>query len=213
AAAGRETAALAARASSLRELLRRLERFARSITPRVKPPRGAPAISPSRKPARRAFVPDLAFSKARGRVPRPVSGPLIGSFGTERPEGGRFEGVRYRTRDEAVVTAPFNADVIFARPWRPVSDLVVNLVVLDVGEGYHILFMGLGSFLVEAGQEVAAGEPIGMMQGKNARLDVEIRQGGDPVNPALWINDEARPADDDSVNRRATRTGFLTPDD
>ena len=198
AAAQRETAALAARATSLRGILQRLERFARSITPRVKPPapdRANPTatIPPSRKPARivKPFSPARSFSEAVGALRAPVAGRLAGKYRERRPEGGRFDGIRYITGDNAIVTAPFQADVAFARAWDPIG----NLIVLDVGQGYHILFMGVGAFLVEEGQEVAAGEPLGTMSGSNARLDLEIRKNGEPVNPSLWLSGKSKEDD------------------
>ena len=112
---------------------------------------------------------------------------MIGKVGARRPEGGRFDGVRFVTRDKAIVTAPFQADVVFARSWDPIG----NLIVLDAGAGYHILLIGVSAFLIEEGQEVAAGEPIGAMAGDQARLDVEIRKDGEPVDPSLWLSRES----------------------
>ncbi|MEM9706567.1 MAG: hypothetical protein AAF850_10890, partial [Pseudomonadota bacterium] len=146
AAAQRETAALAARATSLREILARLKRFARRITPRLKPPISEPdqsllARAPSRKPLDEAsrFQPRQRFDRARGRLSAPVAGNLVGQFGAQRPEGGRFDGVRFIAENNAIVTTPFQADVVFARSWEPIG----NLIVLDVGEGYHILLIGV----------------------------------------------------------------------
>ena len=76
----------------------------------------------------------------------------------------------------------------FARSWDPIG----NLIVLDVGGGYHILLMGVGGFLVEEGQSVKAGEPIAAMAGAGAELDLEIRKNREPVNPSLWLSDNAR---------------------
>ncbi|MEO0400076.1 MAG: peptidoglycan DD-metalloendopeptidase family protein [Pseudomonadota bacterium] len=203
AAAQSETAALAARASNLRGVLDRLERLARIIVPRIKPPmrrRAGPEAAPSQKPTTSPatkpqksspirvpgirFRPKVPFAKARGRVSVPVAGDLIGRFGKPKPEGGAFEGVRYAAADGAIVTAPYDASVAFARFYRPTG----NLIVLDVGEGYHILLMGVGSFLVDEGQTVAAGEPIAVMTGGDAQLDLEIRSAREPVNPALWLD-------------------------
>lgn len=191
AAAQRETAALAARATSLREVLRRLERLATVITPRLKPPPPKSdqliAAAPSPKPFRRAepFKPSAPFSAARGALRPPVVGRLVGGFGQAKPEGGRFDGVRFATRDQAIVTAPYEASVAFARPWEPIG----NLIVLDVGDGYHILLMGVSAILVQEGQRVAAGEPVGAMSaGTDAILDLEIRKDGEPVNPSLWLS-------------------------
>jgi len=91
--------------------------------------------------------------------------------------------VRYADAPNAIVTAPYRASVAFARFYPPTG----NLIVLDVGAGYHILLMGFGSFLVEEGQTVDLGEPVAVMTGDAPRLDLEIRQSQEPVNPALWL--------------------------
>lgn len=193
AAAQKETAALAARATTLRDVIRRLERLASSITPRLKPaapkndsPREPTVLSkkPDRNPE--AFKPARAFAEARGALKPPVVGKLTGNYGAPRPEGGSFDGVRFAAADQAIVTAPYEASVAFARNWGPMG----NLIVLDVGSGYHILLVGVSAFLVQEGQKVAAGEPLGLMasDGGDANLDLEIRRNGEPVNPSLWLS-------------------------
>lgn len=193
AAAQSETAALAARATSLRDILGRLERLARVVAPRLKPPPPAARpvatptpIRPGPRPA--PFSPSRTFSGAKGALKAPVVGNVIGRFGGAKPEGGKFEGLRFSASDRAIVTAPFEAQVAFARAWNPIG----NLIVLDVGGGYHILLMGVGAFLVEEGQSVKAGEPVAAMAGSGAQLDLEIRKNGEPVNPSLWLSDNAR---------------------
>ena len=191
AAAQSETAALAARASTLSDVITRLERLARSITPRIKPapPSRSPATpeTPANPTNRRGpvikFKPAQAFSKAQGKLRSPVVGQLVGQFGGSRPEGGQFDGVRYAAASNAIVTAPFEGNVAFARSWDPIG----NLIVLDVGEGYHILLMGVGVFLVDEGQSVSAGEPIATMTEGATELDLEIRKNREPINPLLWL--------------------------
>ena len=194
AAAQSETAALAARATTLRGVLSRLERLARYIVPRPKPDRFAAPRAPSRariRPRRRAYSPKTAFSSARGAMASPVVGDIVGQFGDRRPTGGRFEGVRFAPAPNAIVTAPHEAKVVFARFYEPTG----NLIVLDVGASYHILLMGVDSFLVDEGQTVQAGEPLAVMSdrrgpneaGGGLRLDLEIRRAQEPVNPALWL--------------------------
>lgn len=195
-AAQSETAALAARADSLRGILNRLEKLSRVVAPRRKPPAPspdritpAPRIDPPGTPAaRRApYRPAKAFAAAQGALKAPIAGNVIGRFGAARPEGGRFEGLRYAAGSGAIVTAPFEGAVSFARRWGTVG----NLIVLDVGGGYHILLLGVGAFLVEEGQTVKAGEPVAAMTGAGAELDLEIRKNGDPVNPSLWLSEKA----------------------
>ncbi len=194
ATAQRETAKLAARATNLREVVRRLERLAHSVTPRIKPapPERAVAAAPSPAPQTRAirrkapepFITAKRFADARGALRPPVTGRIIGRYNAARPEGGRFEGLRFSTANQAIVTAPFEGRVVFARDWQPIG----NLIVLDVGGGFHVLLMGVGAILVEESQKVAAGEPVAEMAGGGAGLDLEIRKNGEPVNPALWLS-------------------------
>lgn len=194
ASAQRETARIAAQASTLREMIERLSRLAHSITPRLKPPppkvtpEPAPDISPRAPSIKRetpqAFVSAMPFDKAQGALRPPVAGRVIGEFGKPRPEGGIFEGMRFAVRDQGIVTAPFEGRVAFAMEWRPVG----NMIVLDVGEGYHILLIGVGEILVREHQRITAGEPVAEMAGGGANLDLEIRKNGEPVNPALWLS-------------------------
>lgn len=198
AAAQQETAALAARATSLRELIDRLDRLATAIVPRLKPPAPKPdriEVKPKTSPPiariRDHFEPSAPFSKARGALSPPVVGALAGKFGAAKPEGGEFEGVRFAVRDQAIVTAPYEASIAFARPYGPIG----NVVILDVGAGYHVLLIGVSALLVEEGQTVAAGEPVGSMNaetaGGEAYLDFEIRKNSAPLNPALWLARQA----------------------
>ncbi len=191
-AAQNETAALAARATDIRELSRLLRRLAREITPRLKPRTDRP-IADQSAPSRATrqpeiFAPARPFAEARGALRPPVIGRIVGVYGTPKPEGGRFDGVRFAAADQAIVTSPYEANVAFARLWGPIG----NLIVLDVGGGYHIFLMGFSRFLVQEGQKVAAGEPIGLVggaaAGQEANLDLEIRKDGEPVNPTLWLS-------------------------
>jgi septal ring factor EnvC (AmiA/AmiB activator) len=191
AAAQSETAALAARADSLRDVLSRLDRLARVVAPRLKPApvrRGEPQLPPAPRELQRPepFKPARAFATAKGSLRLPVVGKVIGAFGERRPEGGIFDGVRIAAGPGAIVTAPFEGKVGVARNWR-----LGNLMILDVGGGYHILLMGVGSFLVEEGQTVNAGEPIAAMSGSGGVLDLEIRKNREPVNPSLWLSGNA----------------------
>ena len=193
AAAQKETARLAVRATSLREIVQRLERLAHSVTPRLKPPapkQSAPAITtgPTTPAIKRAqaqpYLTSKPFADAKGLLRPPIAGRLTGAFGKPRPEGGVFEGMRFAARSNAIVTAPFEGKVVVARDWRPIG----NLVIVDVGGGYHILLLGVGDILVEENQKITAGEPVAQMAEGDGILDLEIRKNGEPVNPAFWLS-------------------------
>ena len=197
-AAQKETARLALEATTLREVLQRLERVAHSVVPRLKPARiirptrtqpspivpTAPTAKPTLKPVQPLkFATARSFEAARGLLRPPAAGRLIGQFGKQRPDGGKYEGIRLRTRNNSIVTAPFEGRVVVAREWGPIG----KLLILDVGEGYHILIMGVGALLVEENQQIAAGEPVAQMSASGLDLDLEIRKNGEPVNPSLWL--------------------------
>lgn len=193
-AAQKETARLALQATSLRDVLRRLERLAHSVTPRLKPapPRVEPQLAVSRTPSpptiKQAdpapYSGRKTFETAKGLLRAPVAGRLTGQFGATRPEGGAFEGMRFAARGNAIVTAPFEGRVVVARDWRSIG----NLVILDVGGGYHVLLLGVGEILVQENQLVSAGEPVAQMAEGDGILDLEIRKNGEPVNPAFWLS-------------------------
>ena len=154
-------------------------------------PSTSPTTSPTTSIVRTARNPlrtTKRFADARGLLKAPVAGAMTGRFGRRRPEGGKFEGVRFTTRDRAIVTAPFEGRVSFARSWDPIG----NLLVIDVGGDYHLLLAGVGRFLVDEGQRITAGEPVAEMSGTGAPLDMEIRRKGEPVNPALWLEKARR---------------------
>lgn len=193
ASAQRETARIAAQASTLREVIERLSRLAHAITPRLKPPAPKraepPVVSTPNLPSIKQTTPEpvvtaKAFGDAKGALRAPVAGRLTGDYGKPRAEGGVFEGLRFSVRDQAIVTAPFEGRVAFAQEYPPGT----NMIVLDVGEGYHILLIGVGRILVQEHQRIAAGEPVAEMADGGASLDLEIRKNGEPVNPALWLS-------------------------
>jgi septal ring factor EnvC (AmiA/AmiB activator) len=85
--------------------------------------------------------------------------------------------------------------VLYAGPFRSYG----QLLILDVGDGYHVLLAGMARIGVAPGQPVLAGEPVGAMgetrvasalatSGRNLapELYVEFRKDGKPVDPSPW---------------------------
>ena len=86
------------------------------------------------------------------------------------------------------------------------SGAIGLLVIMDCGGGYHFVLAGLDRLNVSVGDAVQAGEPVGVMpawdpagRGDRPRLYVELRRGGQPVDPAplaagpwlrLWVRYE-----------------------
>jgi murein hydrolase activator len=72
-----------------------------------------------------------------------------------------------------------------------------QLLIINAGDGYHILLAGMSQIDVQPGQFVLAAEPVGTMSGTpktspsaaqtNAPvLYVEFRKDGRPIDPDPW---------------------------
>ena len=199
-----KVASLSREARSLRDLIARSEteiignplavEFARKAP---LPQRGAEQVASLQTDAPREIgrlQPGRAFAEMRASVPMPVSGQVIRAFGQADGLGGQERGTTIQSITDAIVTAPVDAWVHFAAPYRGYG----HLVILNVGGGYHIVMAGLGRLSVEIGQFILAGEPIGnlghspaIQPGENIAssrpaLYVEIRKDGAPVDPTPW---------------------------
>ena len=190
----RQDAALAREATSLRALLAGIEARdeAEAEAGAVADARDAPAPPPPSPRPRdlTALTGGLParFEEARGRLGAPAAGRVVRRFG-ERMEGGaRAQEVTLATRSGAVVTAPFGGRVKWAKPYGALG----NIVILDVGQGYTMVLMGLGDFAVRRDDVVAPGEPLGEMPtGASPGLRVHLRRGGEVIDPAPWFREGA----------------------
>lgn len=124
------------------------------------------------------------FVRAKGRLPYPVRGSIVQSFGTETPAGAHTKGIIIHGRSLARVIAPFDGTVLFAGPFKNYGELVI----MDHGDNYLTLLAGMGTLDTSVGQEVLAGEPIGQMGQNKSDLYMEIRANGQPVDPAPWLS-------------------------
>jgi septal ring factor EnvC (AmiA/AmiB activator) len=128
------------------------------------------------------------FSLTRGKLPLPVSGKLLSRPETIRKntETGR-EGAYIVTRAQTLVTAPYDAQVLYAGPFRDYG----NMLILGVGKNYHLLFAGLSTISVDVGQVILVGEPVGQiipdpLTNTPKTLYMEIRYNGQPQDALSW---------------------------
>ncbi|HZT20075.1 MAG TPA: peptidoglycan DD-metalloendopeptidase family protein [Dongiaceae bacterium] len=171
AASDARSARLAAEAKDLRDLLQRLARE------RVAVPTPAPASV-------------RAFPSGGGGLVSPVVGPIVQRFGTAEAAGSTAKGIVIRTRPGSPVLAPFDGQVVFRGPFRSYGEILI----IQHGGGYHSLLAGLGRCDAAVGQWVLAGEPVGVMgspEDGNAKLYIELRRDGHPIDPAPWLGKTA----------------------
>lgn len=187
--------ALAQQVGNLKDLIARLEQ---GLDPATRELREAarsdsrPALSAFRDPAR--LTPAVAFASLHGHVPIPVNGVKMKEFGAPDGSGGSEKGVSIATRAGAQVTAPADGWVVYAGPFRSYG----QLLILNVGGGYHVLLAGMDRISVDLGQFVLTGEPVAVMgNGSHIAailatgssqpvLYVEFRKDGVPVDPGPW---------------------------
>lgn len=134
-----------------------------------------------------------SISKARGQLPFPVVGRVIGLYGQDLGSGLSRKGISIETRGGAQVISPFDGKVVFSGPFRGYG----QLLIIDHGEGYHSLLAGLANIDAQLGNPVLAGEPVGTMleatQDGGQKTDdapvlyVEFRRNNEPVNPLPWL--------------------------
>jgi septal ring factor EnvC (AmiA/AmiB activator) len=159
----------------------------------LRPPSGPPAMPSSR-----------LFSDARGLIRPPAAGRIVQRFGAPDGLGGTSQGLTIETRPDAHIIAPFDGRISYAGPFRRYG----QLLIISVGEGYHVLLAGMTRIDGAVGQNILAGEPIGTMgsspagddpaAGKNEAgrdgipdrgpaLYIEIRKDGSPIDPRPWL--------------------------
>ena len=71
-------------------------------------------------------------------------------------------------------------------------------MIIEHTDGYHSLIAGLARIDVVNRQWVLAGEPVGIVgttESPGARLYLELRQGGRPIDPQPWLAADKRKVD------------------
>lgn len=126
------------------------------------------------------------FSQARGRLAFPAQGRMVQHFGERVAGGGETRGIMLETEPAAQIVAPYDGTVVFAGPFRDYG----QLLIIEHGEGYHMLLAGFERIDSAVSQTLLAGEPVGVMARPadgNPRLYIELRHNGRPINPLPWL--------------------------
>lgn len=199
----RKAEELAARAGSLKELIAALEGEITAVRQAAEEARRAEEERARREaeaagkpiPEQNRLVGGMPFDSLLKKVSLPVPGAIVRRFGDGDGVGGHMLGDTVQTQSGSIVTAPADGSVLYAGPFRSYG----QLLILDAGDGYHVVLAGLGRTSVSLGQSVVAGEPVGAMgearlasmmafgsTNTNPELYVEFRKDGKPVDPSPW---------------------------
>ncbi len=137
-----------------------------------------------------------AFSTLKGVLNPPVAGLVAARFGQADAAGRAAIGMTFSAEPGERVDAPADAEVLYSGPFRSYG----QLLILNAGDGYHIVLAGMAEIDVRVGQLVLAGEPVARMGARRLAsadattqmpdngqaLYVEFRKDGQPVDPAPW---------------------------
>jgi murein hydrolase activator len=193
-------AALANQATSLKDLIGKLqkdlatqentaERLRRDEEKRIALEREK---AKNADPNEAKLKPGISLAALKGSLSLPVAGKTVRGFGTDDGFGGTTAGITIASNPSGVVLTPVDATILYAGPFRSYH----QLLILDAGNGYHLVMGGMDKSVVTVGQFVLSGEPIGVMGEKPQsagniltdlpELYIELRQDGQPVDSAPW---------------------------
>ena len=141
------------------------------------------------------IAPAVHFVDAKGLLPFPVSGSRILGFGDPDGFGGETQGLSLATRPGTSVLAPADGWVVYAGQFRSYG----QVLILNAGDGYHIVLAGMGRIDATLGQFVLGGEPVAVMGSTRLAsigdiehtsaqpiLYVEFRKDGNSIDSAPW---------------------------
>lgn len=139
------------------------------------------------------IAPAIPFAQAHLKLPLPAQGRRVLAFGERTQYGANSKGIVIETRAGAQVTSPCDGWIVWAREFRSYG----QVLIINAGDGYHVLLAGLSQFDVQPGQFVLAGEPVGSMGGTTKAeqaagvssapvLYVEFQKDGRSIDPDPW---------------------------
>jgi len=131
------------------------------------------------------------LAQAKGRLPWPYDGAVVGLFGRQRHSQYNTDifrrGIEIKAHEGDSVKAVHQGVVAYA-DWFKGYGLVV---VLDHGDHYYTLYAHLGRVDVKVGEAVSRGQVIGVV-GETGLSDeqtlyFELRHHGTPLDPLTWL--------------------------
>ncbi len=178
--------ALAEQALDLGGLIRELDAAAgvRTSLARLPGPIMRPARPEKFRGAAEVAAPEAA--SGLGRYLLPMAGRLLAGFGDTRPGQPRSRGIAIAARGGAQAVAPAAGRVAFSGPYRGYG----NIVIIEHPGGWTTLITGLAQLDARIGQQLLAGSPLGIAGPGSPVVGLELRRGGEPVNPLEAIRSE-----------------------
>ena len=131
-----------------------------------------------------AATPAALPSKRRLGLPALPPETVLPVAGTLLDDGPA--GLVIVTTVDQVVSTPVSGRIMFADAFGGLGPLLI----IDRGQGYHVVLSGLTRLDVRRGASVVAGQSVGEIVAREdgpARLQFELRYRGLPIDPAPWL--------------------------
>ena len=194
---------LADKAKSLKELIGSLEKDIKAAARAAEQAKAAALLV---QPATREqaedrmqdasrIAPAVNFGDTKGLLRHPVAGRMLSAFGAPDGLGGTAQGISVAAPPGSTVTSPADGWVVFAGPFRSYG----QVLIVNAGDGYHLVMAGMERIDAAIGQFVLAGEPVakmgatrlaslGTIEHTSAQpvLYVEFRKEGAAIDSAPW---------------------------
>ena len=118
----------------------------------------------------------------------PTPGPVLEVFGHLQPGGIKAAGLTFQAPPGGLVRAPADGDVLHVGPAEGVGEVVI----LQATPRGQVILSGDFAASVRAGATVTKGQALGRAGGRGAaaRLYLELRDLGRPIDPQPWIRPE-----------------------
>ena len=201
---------LAARASSMEGLIASLETEIRSVREATEKARAeedrlrrlsdeqrqrARDLAASSLPDKNRIAPAYVFSDLKHKLELPAAGEILRQFGDPDGTGHEAKGMVIASAPGSLVTAPADGWVVYAGEFRSYG----QMIILNTGDGYHMVVSGMDRVSTGQGKFVLSGEPLAVMGEKRVAsatalaletdrptLYIEFRKDGKPVDSREW---------------------------
>ncbi|MCF4176328.1 MULTISPECIES: murein hydrolase activator EnvC family protein [Vibrio] len=139
------------------------------------------------KAAKRNQVPMDGLARQKGKLPWPVKGKVLHSFGTKQTGQVNWKGMVIQANYGESIKSVYSGTVVFADYLRGYG----LVVLLDHGKGDMTLYGYNQTLLKKEGDKVSAGETIALAGDtggqSSSSLYFEIRRNSKVQNPKSWL--------------------------
>ena len=131
------------------------------------------------------------FEMQKGKLPYPLDGKIIRSFGTHRDRKTHTKifspGIEIKGKLDSEIHAVYDGVVFHRGNLRGYG----KVLILDHGGGWYTLYAHLSDFTVELGQSVKTRDVIGFLGESNieggSSLHFQIRHRKQQYDPVEWL--------------------------